>query len=207
MPLVLIAVVALVAAGVVSLSGYLALRKWLKQPHRVAFIGRSDAGKSTLLHFLEHGEIPQSGLPPTTGQRSERVTVGNLEVEVIDSGGDRLRDWVKGMDSADTIVYFFDAAAVASCTPEALSNLVADAGHMKALAGKAAPKKRFVIVGTHSDLFSNRKDDEKTVRKCQEVQQFRAECGVDDGRVVIGSLAANKDAAKLAGVLAKRVSR
>lgn len=196
-----------VAAGVLSISAAYAISRWVKLTRTVAFIGRSAAGKSTLVHILEHGDVPKSGTPPTVTQRTtQKITIENMTAYVVDSGGDRLAQWESAVSKSRGVVYFFDASLIARNDKQAQSALWADADHIKDLLSQGVVERRFTLVGTHSDLF-HAKSDEQVVRQNSAVQRLRNACEIGNEDVLIGSLAEKKAAMRLVSQLAKRQSR
>ncbi len=123
----------------------------------------------------------------------------------MDSAGDRLAQWEKGVAGASGVVYFFDASLVASGDQEALSAMAADADHIKDLLNKEGwvGERRFTLLGTHADQFQSR-GDESRVRKAWEVQALRNACELGDDDVIIGSLVDASGAGRIASKVARR---
>ncbi len=212
MPAVLLYLAGIAALGGVSaFVGYLAVKRFLANARTVAFIGRSDVGKSTLAYFMEHGDLPEQELGPTT-QQTSTVEVDNLTVTLIDTGGDQLKRGLEAGASATDVVYFFDAKLILDEDSKALSKVSADAEHIRdILAGhrrtKTMRKRSYVIIGTHSDEFDSLKHDSKTVRDNPVVQELANVCGIHQSEVIIGSLATRKSAKTVLIALAKKLNR
>lgn len=194
---------ALAAAGVGGALTWLtarALNKWLSSPGRVAFIGRNATGKTTMTEIMQHGEARKKSYAPTTAQRKiEDVHIGAKTFTLVDSGGDRLKDWKAALRHTRDVVYFFDAHRVAEGDPDVLSELEADAEHLQLLRGN----RRFTVVGTHTDLFAD-EADEDSVLESIEIANLKAACGVDGDGLLLGALTDKKSGLRLAKQIAER---
>ena len=117
MPLPLIAVIAMIAAGVVGGSIALAAALWPDAKGRtVLLLGSNLVGKTTLAEFLANGTIPESYVR-TAGTRyldhKGDIQVGDLSLKVnrvVDVPGEELgiRSWHENAKQADLIVYLID---------------------------------------------------------------------------------------------------
>lgn len=187
------------ALGVLGLGLYY-LHRWLRQSGSVALVGRSGTGKSTFLHVLQHGEIPQRGLGPTVHQtKEEHVRVGQKEFTVIDSPGDRLRDWFSAFGDSHYVIYFFDANKVGQGDAATLSAIREDSDHLSEM-GRSKGRlpgrnRRFLLLGTHTDLFEG--IDQGDVRANPEIDNLLAALDCNADRLLLGSLETTWNAKKL----------
>lgn len=119
MPLPLIAVLAMIAAGVGG-SIALATALWPNAKRKtVLLLGSNQVGKTTLAEFLAKGTIPESYVR-TAGTRYHDhkgdVRIGGLSLKVervVDVPGEELgiRSWHENAKQADLILYLLDHSA------------------------------------------------------------------------------------------------
>ena len=97
--------------------------KRVKKHAVISVLGPSQAGKTTLIRFLETGE-PQLEEPLSTlgiAFRQEPVRMGNWELKLIDVGGQKLYQttfWEFSIEKADGLVYVVDATIKPETHPE-----------------------------------------------------------------------------------------
>jgi GTPase SAR1 family protein len=200
LPVIIVILIALAGLGISAFTAW-SIHRWLQEEKTLAFIGRSAAGKTTCIHMLKNGDIPDTSPQPTVEPQDYKIE--QTEIVSVDCGGDRLKQWTDAAKRSQGVVYFFDASLVARNDREALSALEADADHIKTLiTGSGLHEKRFTLVGTHSDLFRD-KSDEELVRSSNAVSSLRLACEIGNDDVVIGSLAEKKAAAQLVALLLK----
>ena len=203
MPLIVWALIAAASLGLAAIAAW-TIRGWLGSRTRVADIGRPATGKSTMLRLLKTGKVPAKGLAPTTEPEEAEISIpGGITITVTDSGGDRLHQQNQAVSKATGVVYFFDAHRVEIGDPDTLSALEADADHIDVMFQTQDHSRRFTLVGTHSDLLVG-SDAVSTVRRHPVVQRLRQAAGAGGDDIVLGSLASNKAALKLAAEVAKR---
>jgi tRNA U34 5-carboxymethylaminomethyl modifying GTPase MnmE/TrmE len=206
MPLIIWAAIALASFGAVALAAW-SIRRWLATNQRVAFIGRPATGKTTMLHLLEHGDIPSTGPAPTFEPEEVEVTIfGGITITVLDTGGDRLDQWEAGVKRSQGVAYFFDVSRVADSDPDTLSALDADADNIDVLLGSQRSRPHFTLVGTHSDLLAD-SEAAAVAKRHPVIQRLRQAAGASADDIVIGSLASKKSAVRLADALAKSQRR
>jgi GTPase SAR1 family protein len=203
---IIVWIIAATALGVISVFGGFLLHRWLKAEHTVAFIGRQGAGKTTMLQVLSTGHLPDSPTGPTTEQYEEEVLVEATVFRIIDSGGDRLNQWLVAGKRAGHVVYFFDASLVARRDPAALSAIAADAEQIRTEMSRGGDTSRFVLCGTHADLFTS-DTSEAEVRKNREIQKLKNACNIGDEEVLLGSLSDRKSAMTLTSKVFKLLMR
>jgi hypothetical protein len=203
MPLpVWLIILAIAGVGAAVLAA-MTLKKWLSERGHVAFIGRNMTGKSTMLYFLQHGQIPRNGLASTEMQIDESgVSIGEKQFVVIDNKGNSLPNLRDSLHRSSDIIYFFDASKVAEGDAKAVSALEADASHLEEFLKEVRFRRRFTLVGTHTDLME--RGGEETVRNSPALQTLKHACSIGDGDVILGSLVNKRQALKLAASVAKR---
>jgi GTPase SAR1 family protein len=186
------AVVALLGLGLTAIFVVL----WLNRDGDVAVIGRQSAGKTTMLRFLADGRLPPSQAP-TTFWKPLSIQIENKTFVAFDTAGDRLDQWIKALDSSNDVLYLFDASLIACADAEALSAIAADTDHIRDYVSRKGKKLHFTLVGTHSDLFQDAKQDEVTVREHAVIQELQLICHTARDGLIIGSLATEKSAKSL----------
>jgi len=125
-----------------------------KKKATVLLLGLDNAGKTTLLHKLRHGEVRL--FVPTQRPSVEAVEVGNVKFRAWDLGGHRqVRAWWRDyFNEADAIVFVVDSADVdrLSEAREELAGLLAEPT-LKDIKG-------LVVLGNKSDLLSSLNNDQ-----------------------------------------------
>lgn len=203
-PLIPIAVVAGIALA--GAAGFVVHKEWAKRARTLAFIGRSEAGKTTMAAYLAKGNLPSS-THSTVDTKTHRVRpnvfrVDQATVRVVDSGGNEtsLSDWKRAVESSDDVFYFFDARKVYDEDPDTLSALSADADHLRNWRKKSA-KATVHLVGTHTDQLPSDAAARSRVRSHSVVKNLRSSGEVKDGNILFGSLNSVRDARKLVNAL------
>lgn len=185
------------------------LRKLLKGK-TVAILGRQEVGKTTLLHFLKEGKIPdlRTRTPdPLPGGEFTLQMHGRGEARFSvpqDLPGHTIpayKDWRAAFESADFVWYLFRADRIVSgelseveLVQEHLDHLEAWYAELKI--NNTAPK--VILVGVFADQdesFGEDGDFEERVRKSALVSHSSTKLGKAD--IVVGSQASNEDAKKL----------
>ncbi len=193
---ILIAAWGVVALFGLGLAAY-AVALWLEDENTVALIGRQHAGKTTMLTFLASGKVPPSQAPTTSWKGPQTIQFKNKTFQAFDTAGDRLKQWHRALDSCANVLYLFDASLIARADAGALSAITADTDHIKDYLSKTNRELDFTLVGTHSDLFTDVKQDEVTVREHQVVRELQRICGTGRDGLIIGSLSDDKNAKSL----------
>ncbi|MHA1358189.1 MAG: ADP-ribosylation factor-like protein [Candidatus Helarchaeota archaeon] len=117
---------------------------FVELPAKIAIIGASGVGKSTITALLQNEELPRKHIPTITADVDEIVIGGAERIFLHDTGGQEQFGflwgrWVKG---ADGIVVVVDS------TPENLKESV----HFIELIKKEMPKAAIVIIANKQDL-------------------------------------------------------
>lgn len=206
-----IPILILAGGGVVVLIGLgvttFAVWRWVKGAGKVALIGRQSAGKTTMLTVLGGGKVSPSQSPTTSWKDPLTIQIGNKTFQAFDTAGDRLEQWHKALGLCVNVFYLFDASLIARADAEALSAITADTDHIKDYLSKTKGKLHFTLVGTHSDLFTDVKQDEVTVREHQVVQELQLICHPGRDGLIIGSLSNDKNAKSLTKLVLRHAAK
>mmetsp|Transcript_29351 Transcript_29351/g.38609 ORF Transcript_29351/g.38609 Transcript_29351/m.38609 type:complete len:194 (+) Transcript_29351:84-665(+) len=83
---------------------------FLKKNAKILFLGLDNAGKTTLINFLDTDRI--AAYPPTILPYNHEVNVGNLRMKAFDIGGHESarRLWKDYITTVDAIVFLVDTA-------------------------------------------------------------------------------------------------
>lgn len=213
-PVIAIGVSVLVAAIVVPVV-VKEVRKALKDKS-VAILGRQEVGKSTLLHYLKEGKLPDRRRrtpDPLPGGQFTLQLPGKGEARFSvpqDLPGHTIpayKDWREAFESSDFVWYLFrsdlivggDASEVA-LVDEHLAHL--GDWYSELRSRNAAPK--VILVGVFADQDPTYNDDgafEDRVRNSPLIRQGSVKLGKAD--IVIGSQASKDGAAKLVARIAR----
>jgi len=90
---------------------------------KICFIGPSEAGKTTLLRFLETGEPVLEEIHTTIGinLRKKAIKMGPWEINIIDTGGQKVYQqvfWELAVQQSDAVVFVIDATIKPDTEPE-----------------------------------------------------------------------------------------
>lgn len=191
------------------------VRKALKDKN-VAILGRQEVGKSTLLHFLKEGKLPdrRKRTPdPLPGGKFTLQLPGKGEVRFSvpqDLPGHTIpayKDWRDAFDSADFVWYLFRSDKIVSGDASETSLVTEHLNHLgdwyaDLRSRNAAPK--VILVGVFADMDTTYNDDgvfEDRVRNSALIRQGSVSLGKAD--IVIGSQASKEDATKLVDRIAR----
>ena len=95
----------------------------------ISIIGPSKAGKTTLIRFLETGQIQEKSPGTTLGvdYRTNNVKINNWEFSLIDVGGQKIFQdlfWDLSVQKSDGIIFIFDATITPKTDKEAFENQI-----------------------------------------------------------------------------------
>ena len=217
MPLQLIP---LVAGGVVLLIGVIGAAMLARKlaGKRVAILGRQRVGKSTILHLLQHGKIPEASEVSETVDPAQgghfKLEIGGKAVDfavpedVPGNDGLAYADWKKAFTGADYLWYLFRSDLIA-LGDDAESQLVDE--HLTMFktwiddAGAHVP--RIILIGTHADMDPGfRKNASTFAKKVIAAHPIKiGQVMLNNAGVIVGSLFENDDAKKLINSLRSRL--
>lgn len=206
----------LAIGGVLILVASIAVPKVVKEVRKslkdktVAILGRQEVGKSTLLHFLKEGKIPdrRTRTPdPLPGGEFTLQVPGKGEAKFSvpqDLPGHTVpayKDWRAAFESADFVWYLFradrivnDEASEIALVQEHLAHL--EVWYEELRSENAVPK--VILIGVFADQDQSYGEDgyfEERVRNSPLVSHSSTKLGRAD--IVVGSQASKEDAAKL----------
>lgn len=208
-----------VGIGIVALATVLGIGVPLAVKHfgekakgkSITILGRQEVGKTTLLHFLSKGKLPdlRTRTPdPLPGETFTLDLQGKSEAlftvpkDLPGHTEPAYKDWKKGFESSDFVWYLFrsdlivagDAAEV-KLVKEHLDHLV---DWYTDLREKKTAVPRVILVGVFADKDPSYSDDgafEDTVKATPVIKQNAVKLGKAD--IVIGSQVSKDAAAKL----------
>lgn len=188
-----VAVAAAVGAGVVTVKN--SARK------KIAILGPSDAGKSTLVKFLQSGTVFVELLPWNTvrfarpGAKKDKQF--RVDHDLPGDNGPLFKQWKIDFLKSDYVLYLFPADLILSGDMDATERMVADIENMSAW-GKKKSKKAIILVGTHADRVENGAlDDEALLNAVKKTAAVTIGILKLKADVVLGSLASDEKASQL----------
>jgi hypothetical protein len=190
-------------------------RKALKDKS-IAILGRQEVGKSTLLHFLIEGKLPErrERTPdPLPGGQFTLQLPGKGEVKFSvpqDLPGHTIpayKDWREAFEAADFVWYLFRSDLIVSGDVSETKLVEEHLDHLgdwfeELRSRNAAPK--VILVGVFADRDATYSDDgdfEDRVRKSTPIRQGSVKLGKAD--IVIGSQVTKDGATKLVERIAR----
>lgn len=202
--------------GVAILVASIAVPKVVKEVRKalndktVAILGRQEVGKSTLLHFLKAGKIPDRrtrtpdpmpGGEFTLQRPGKKKTNFSVPQDLPGHTIPAYKDWRAAFESADYVWYLFRADQIVNGEASELDLVEEHLGHLEAwyaeLQSKTTPPK-IILVGVFADQDESYGEDgyfEERVRKSPLVSHSSTKLGRAD--IVVGSQASTEEAAKL----------
>lgn len=90
---------------------------------KICFIGPSEAGKTTLVRYLETGKPVLEEIHTTVGisLRKKAIKMGPWEINIIDTGGQKVYQqvyWELAVQQSDAVVFIIDATIKPDTDPE-----------------------------------------------------------------------------------------
>lgn len=89
----------------------------LSQNQTISILGPSLVGKTSLTHFLTTGIPERHSLridhSPTMGKSVKRIKIGNINLKILDMGGQRdfWSGWKESIQESEKIIFIFDGTA------------------------------------------------------------------------------------------------
>ncbi len=229
MPGPLIPIVVAVVAGLAGLMTGLKWKAILRalKGQRIAILGQTQVGKTTLHAFLSEGVLPEKyeetiGRTRTSG-RTFKLKDLKLQIKQGKDVGGRQSltgPWKKTVEEADRVFYLVRADLLLAGDSATEARVERDTQNLRAWltdqssGGKKGLKKPVAIIGTHADLhpgFSSMGKDEarafeEAFAALPAVRQMVIRCGGGShAPVVLGSLKTTDDAQRLVYVLFKNL--
>lgn len=207
LPLIPIAigVVALLASTGVGLGVAQIAKKFGNKS--VAILGQQGVGKSTLLHFLEHGAVKVSVASRTVD--AERGADFSLDIndqpvtftvrsDIPGHPGAAFLDWQAAFRKADYVLYLFHADRVLDGDAAELSLIDSHMGKFKAWSQTKKKGPQVVLVGLWTDQLNSDHDVKKATRAIADAEPIKfARVKLRGAQVVIGSLVSDDEAKEL----------
>lgn len=122
------------------LNRLLGKEKLLKEA-QITVLGPSQAGKTTLIHFLETGDTHSPSPLTTLGveYRQRGVKLGSWSFKLIDVGGQKVYQnvfWELVVERADALVYIVDATVKPYTQKDLFEDHISAFNHMLSLVGR-----------------------------------------------------------------------
>lgn len=183
----------------------------------ITILGRQEVGKTTLLHFLAKGKLPdrRTRTPdPLPGETFTLEVGGKSEVlfsvpkDLPGHTEPAYKDWKNGFESSDFVWYLFRSDLIAAGDEAEVKLVKEHLDHLgdwyTDLRERKAAMPRVILVGVFADKDPSYRDDgafESTVKAALVIKQNAVKLGKAD--IVIGSQI-SKDAAEK---LVERITR
>lgn len=167
----------------------------------ITILGRQEVGKSTLLHFLSKGKIPDRRTltpDPLPGETFTLDIQGKGEVlftvpkDLPGHTEPAYKDWKNGFQSSDYVWYLFRSDLIAAGDPAEVKLVKEHLDHLVDwyvdLREKKSATPKVILVGVFADLDPSYSDNgafENTVKATEVVKQNAVKLGKAD--IVIGS--------------------
>lgn len=193
--------IALVAAGYGVKNLHSLKKAWSGK--KIAVVGGRASGKTTLIHFLNHGEVPTEYQATNAEKTRQTPSIAKelgltLKDGVDIGGGEKFRkQWRELIHQADIVLYLFDFYKL-KLNPDHMEDLILD--EIKVITDASPqvknkqPKKIFLIA-THIDIdpeFDAKQKEsyeEKALMNTLFLRQMQVKLGgTDDCSLLFGSL-------------------
>lgn len=215
-PIAVIGVIALVGVGTTVATLLPRVAKKLSGK-RVAILGKQAVGKTTLLHVLRDGEVPEHNttntVDPSTGGKFTMEINGepvdfDVPKDMPGHPGAGFSDWEEAFTKADYVWYLFRADLIAQGEPSELQLVRDHLDMFKDWLDKSkARSPKIILIGGWADLLPDYRHNLANLhREISEASPIKiGTVKLNKAGLVIGSLAGDKEATKLVKSLRSRL--